>query len=52
MKGNEYRLVVGINYRHQVLLIVWLGTHKEYDKIDVKKVRYDKSRYADSSHPE
>jgi mRNA interferase HigB len=47
IKGNEYRLVVAINYQHRVLLIIWLGTHKEYDKIDVKKVRYDKSRYAD-----
>jgi mRNA interferase HigB len=52
IKGNEYRLVVAINYPHQVLLILWLGTHREYDKIDVKKVRYDKSRYADPSHPE
>jgi mRNA interferase HigB len=52
IKGNEYRLVVAINYPHQVLLILWLGTHREYDKIDVKKVRYDKSRYADSSHTE
>jgi mRNA interferase HigB len=52
IKGNEYRLVVAISYPHQVLLIVWLGTHKEYDKIDVKKVRYEKSRYADSSDPE
>jgi mRNA interferase HigB len=52
IKGNEYRLVVAINYPHQVLLILWLGTHREYDKIDVKKVRYEKSRYADSSRPE
>jgi mRNA interferase HigB len=52
IKGNEYRLVTAINYPHQVLLIVWLGTHKEYDKVDVKKVRYEKSRYADSSDPE
>ena len=51
IKGDEYRLVVAINYPHQVLLILWLGTHKEYDKIDVKKVRYDKSRYADSTDP-
>jgi mRNA interferase HigB len=52
IKGNEYRLVVAINYQHQVLLIIWLGTHKEYDTIDVKKVRYDKSRYTDSSGPD
>ena len=50
IKGNEYRLVVAINYHYQVLLILWLGTHKEYDKIDVEKVEYDKRRYADSSN--
>lgn len=49
IKGNEYRLVVAINYSYQVLLIIWLGTHKEYDQIDVEKVKYDKRRYADPS---
>jgi len=50
IKGNEYRLVVAINYHYQVLLIIWVGTHKEYDQIDVGKVRYDKRRYADPSN--
>jgi mRNA interferase HigB len=50
IKGNDYRLVVSINYRVQVLLIKWLGTHKEYDSIDVEKVAYDESRYAYPSH--
>ncbi len=49
IKGNDYRLVVSINYTVQVLLIKWLGTHKEYDSIDVEKVAYDESRYADPS---
>jgi len=49
IKGNEYRLVVAINYHYQVLLILWLGTHREYDKIDVERVTYDKRRYTDSS---
>ena len=26
IKGNDYRLVVAINYRHQVVFIKWLGT--------------------------
>ena len=47
IKGNDYRLVVAINYQVQVLLIKWLGTHKEYDKINVEGIEYDKSRYAD-----
>lgn len=38
--GNAYRLVVAIDYRRQVVFIKWLGTHAEYDKIDVRTVRY------------
>jgi mRNA interferase HigB len=40
IKGNDYRLVVAINYRHQIVFIKWIGTHADYDKIDVKTVRY------------
>jgi len=49
IKGNDFRLVVAINYQFQVLLIKWLGTHKEYDEIDVEGVAYEESRYADPS---
>jgi mRNA interferase HigB len=31
IKGNEYRLVAGINYQFQTVHIKWLGTHAEYD---------------------
>jgi mRNA interferase HigB len=50
IKGNEFRLVVAINYHYQVLLIKWLGTHQEYDEIDVESVEYEKSRYTGSSN--
>ncbi len=50
IKGNDYRLVVAINYHYQVLLIIWIGTHKEYDRINVEKVEYDKQRYMGSSN--
>jgi mRNA interferase HigB len=40
IKGNDYRLVVAINYRHQILFIKWIGTHEDYDKIDVKTVKH------------
>jgi mRNA interferase HigB len=49
IKGNDFRLVAEINYEHQVLFIKWLGSHKEYDKIDVLAVEYDKERYANPS---
>ena len=50
IKGNDYRLIVAINYHYQVLLIKWLGTHKEYDQIDAEKVEYEKQRYANPSN--
>ena len=40
IKGNDYRLVVAIHYRLQIVFIKWLGSHAEYDKIDVKTVNY------------
>lgn len=51
IKGNDYRLVVSINYDFGILLIRWLGTHAEYDKINVEEVSYDPDRYAGSSNP-
>lgn len=50
IKGNEFRLVVSIDYVHGIVFILWLGTHREYDRIDVRTVHFDKERYADSTH--
>jgi mRNA interferase HigB len=36
--GNSYRLVVQFNYAAQLARIRFAGTHKEYDRIDVKTV--------------
>jgi len=41
--GNSYRLIVDIEYRLMIVFIVWFGTHKQYDKIDAKKVSYGKA---------
>jgi mRNA interferase HigB len=38
IKGNDYRLVVAIDYEFQVILIRFIGTHKQYDKIDAKTI--------------
>jgi mRNA interferase HigB len=40
IKGNAYRLVVAVDYKREIVFIKWLGSHGEYDKIDVKTVRY------------
>ena len=50
IKGNDYRLIVAINYHYGVILIKWIGTHQEYDSINVQEVAYDEGRYADPSH--
>ncbi len=41
--GNKYRLVVRMVFAYKVIQIKWFGTHKEYDKIDVKTVDYVKN---------
>lgn len=41
--GNTYRLIVDIEFRLKIVFIVWFGTHKEYEKIDSKKIGYDSS---------
>jgi mRNA interferase HigB len=38
IKGNTYRLVVAVDYDFQVIFIRFIGTHKQYDKIDAKKI--------------
>ena len=40
IQGNDYRLVVAINYPHRIVFIKWIGTHADDDEIDVKRVRY------------
>ena len=41
--GNSYRLVVDIEYRLKIVFVVWFGTHKDYDNINVKEVGYVKT---------
>ncbi|MBK8805239.1 MAG: type II toxin-antitoxin system HigB family toxin [Bacteroidales bacterium] len=41
IKGNDFRLIVDIEYKLKIVFVVWFGTHKEYDKIDAKKVSYE-----------
>ena len=38
IKGNMYRLVVAVDYDFQVIFIRFVGTHKQYDKIDAKTI--------------
>ncbi len=41
VKGNAYRLVVAVDFEKSIVWIKWIGTHKDYDKIDVTEVEHD-----------
>ena len=36
--GNKYRIVVWINYPYRVVYIRFIGTHRQYDKIEAQTV--------------
>ena len=38
LAGNKYRLVVWINYDYRVVYVRFIGTHRQYDKIDVQNI--------------
>ena len=40
IKGNDYRLVVSVDFRKAIVWIKWIGTHGAYDKIDVREVKH------------
>ncbi|MEQ8821322.1 MAG: type II toxin-antitoxin system HigB family toxin [Sumerlaeia bacterium] len=34
--GNKYRLVVSLNYSRRAVFVKFIGTHAEYDRLDLK----------------
>jgi HigB_toxin, RelE-like toxic component of a toxin-antitoxin system len=37
-KWDKYRLVVWINYSYRVVYVRFIGTHKQYDRIDSQTI--------------
>ena len=38
IKGNNYRLIIKLNYHYQMVWIRFIGTHAQYDKIDAATI--------------
>ena len=38
IKGNDYRLVVAVHYNRGMMFIRFVGTHREYDRIDASTI--------------
>lgn len=38
ISGNKYRLIVRISYAYGRVLIKFIGTHKDYDKLDAETI--------------
>lgn len=41
IKGNDYRLVVAVDFEKSIVWIKWIGTHKDYDQIKVKDIKFN-----------
>ncbi len=40
IKGNDYRLVAAVDFEKSIVWIKWIGSRRDYDRINVKKVNH------------
>ena len=41
LKGNDYRLIIAIAYRLGVVYVTFIGTHREYDRVNAATVELE-----------
>ena len=41
IKGNDYRIICAIDYPRLAMFIKFVGTHKEYDRVNASEVEND-----------
>ena len=47
IKGNDFRLVVSINFLQAACYVIWFCSRKKYDKINVETIAYDTAIFTD-----
>ncbi|MBA2649286.1 MAG: type II toxin-antitoxin system HigB family toxin [Legionella sp.] len=38
VKGNDYRIICAMDYPRQAMFIKFIGTYKEYDRVNAEEV--------------
>jgi mRNA interferase HigB len=38
LKGNQYRVIVAVQYKFRIVFIRFVGTHQEYNQVDATTV--------------
>ena len=41
IKGNDFRLIVSVNFSQSACYLIWFGNHKEYDSIQAATISFD-----------
>ena len=41
IKGNDFRLIISVNFLQGACYVIWFGTHQEYDRINVETIAFD-----------